>query len=357
MAEGQQQPPQVPNDNDGDVQQLPQVLDDHAQNPTGVRQCRYCREEVTGTFVATAEGLFARLMPTPIVEYTGLEYKGPLIRPCRCKGSSMYVHAECLRSWRYSQDGSGTIFYECGSCGYRYKFGRLTRGQFFHSWAIQLTATIIAMIGIVFAMGWLADPILNFWFEPEEASNVKKGYDYLQKAEESTGIPLLHHQWWILHFFKGVSSLGVLGFIQTILSASPFTWWNLRAGGLAGGRNRRERNSGTMVFVIVVGFIAFLIVGRGRKLAVLLMHLLTIIRLYSNWSELGARELSMRLVIIFLNITKMTTNKIKIRASVDSHDTTVCIAIFHSACAAKIPSPLFPSFSILDLLFIGIAHS
>lgn len=255
------EPPQVPvpDGNAGDEQQPPQpeVLDDDQEN---VRTCRICFAEDTGTFQQTTTGFLARIMPQPIVQYTKWEYLGPLIKPCRCKGSAMYVHTECLRSWRESQPNEPRYF-ECGSCHYRYKFGRLTRGQIFKSWSIQLAFTIVTMLGIVFVMGWAADPILNFWFEPGDVSDMKSGYGYVK-------------QWWLLHFFKGVSSLGVLGFIQTILSASPFTWWNLRAGGLTGGRNRRERNSGTMVFVLVVGFIAFLVVGGNSILSFVVYFLM-----------------------------------------------------------------------------------
>lgn len=330
MADGPQQLPQVeapddgpaqqesqqvpgPADNDGDEPQRPQVIDDDEQNP--VRQCRNCYAEETGVFKQTYEGFMARVMPRPIVEYKEYQYLGPLIKPCRCKGSNMYIHTECLRSWRET-NANNEQFYQCGTCRYKYQIGRLTWGQIFKSWTIQLAFTIVVMIGIVFVMGWVADPILNFWFEPEDVLNMKSGYGYFKHR-------------WLLHFFKGVSSLGVIGFIQTILSASPFTWWNLRAGGLAGGRNRRQRNSDSMVFVLVIGFIAFLIVGRYSTLQ--LVHLLMmIIRLYFNLLELGARELLMWWVIPFLITTRRTTNKTRLRTFVILHPNPLISGLYTS---------------------------
>lgn len=49
---------------------------------------------------------------------------GRLLSPCRCRGSSKYVHEECLNSWRRIS-ANAKSYYECNTCGYKYKFRRL----------------------------------------------------------------------------------------------------------------------------------------------------------------------------------------------------------------------------------------
>ena len=49
---------------------------------------------------------------------------GRLLSPCRCRGSSKYVHEGCLNQWRIISANSKS-YYECNTCGYKYKFRRL----------------------------------------------------------------------------------------------------------------------------------------------------------------------------------------------------------------------------------------
>ena len=42
-----------------------------------------------------------------------------LISPCRCSGTSKYVHKTCLQRWRY-QDINSTAFYKCMECNEEY---------------------------------------------------------------------------------------------------------------------------------------------------------------------------------------------------------------------------------------------
>ena len=42
-----------------------------------------------------------------------------LISPCRCSGTSKYVHIECLRRWRY-QDVDAPGFHRCMECNENY---------------------------------------------------------------------------------------------------------------------------------------------------------------------------------------------------------------------------------------------
>lgn len=90
------------------------------------RQCRICLEHVLPTYHAPPENLPGFLQSrTPRVTYES-EDGGRLLRPCQCKGTAMYVHEECLQAWRYSDAGlARRNFYECPTCGYRYRLQRL----------------------------------------------------------------------------------------------------------------------------------------------------------------------------------------------------------------------------------------
>jgi hypothetical protein len=42
----------------------------------------------------------------------------PLINPCKCAGSTKYVHRQCLLKWRTMKEGTHA-FYRCEICHYR----------------------------------------------------------------------------------------------------------------------------------------------------------------------------------------------------------------------------------------------
>ena len=51
------------------------------------------------------------------------EEAGPLIAPCRCRGSVRLVHASCLNEWR-AASANPLSFERCETCGYAYKTQR-----------------------------------------------------------------------------------------------------------------------------------------------------------------------------------------------------------------------------------------
>ena len=67
--------------------------DDLSQQKNKLYQCRICLEEE--------------------------ENLDKLISPCRCSGTSKYVHIECLKQWRY-QDIDAPGFYKCMECNEDY---------------------------------------------------------------------------------------------------------------------------------------------------------------------------------------------------------------------------------------------
>lgn len=120
------------------------------------RTCRICLETVEPTFhtpkapePSTLGGLFPGGLPgggttaeEPFVSYDS--ESGRLIRPCKCKGSSRYVHEECLQQWRHADPSYGRRnFWQCPTCGFRYRLERLQWGNWISSTGEFLAMTLV----------------------------------------------------------------------------------------------------------------------------------------------------------------------------------------------------------------------
>ncbi|TGO40495.1 hypothetical protein BHYA_0036g00280 [Botrytis hyacinthi] len=225
------------------------------------RLCRICLETVEPTFENPTEGIASMLNPTPRVTYKSEDPElGRLMRPCKCKGSQRYVHEGCLTAWRYTNPGSKN-YYECPTCHFRYHFHRMKWGHWISSALTQLCLTLAILFVTIFVMGFVADPIINFYLDP---------YDTVFSFPSMGGNgPALHivdteANTWAEHLLKGLASLGMLGFVKIFFAMSPLSWWNVRQTGLFGGgraragtgRNRLENISWTLV---IIGIGAFLV--------------------------------------------------------------------------------------------------
>lgn len=92
------------------------------------RQCRICLETVQPTYHTPSEHLPGIFQGAPNVTYESEE--GRLIRPCKCKGSSKYVHEGCLQAWRYSDRSMGRrTYWQCPTCGFQYRLARMGMGR------------------------------------------------------------------------------------------------------------------------------------------------------------------------------------------------------------------------------------
>jgi hypothetical protein len=112
-------------------------LTETALTPSGKywrpRTCRICLEQVLPTFVPPNEHLPGFLAGLPYVSYES--ENGKLIRPCKCKGSSRYVHEQCLQQWRHSDRTytSRRHYFQCPTCEFNYSLERLTWARYISS--------------------------------------------------------------------------------------------------------------------------------------------------------------------------------------------------------------------------------
>ncbi|OAX79744.1 hypothetical protein ACJ72_05932 [Emergomyces africanus] len=229
------------------------------------RTCRICLETVPPTFEPASENLPDFLQSTPRVTYESSDPElGRLIRPCKCKGSSRYVHEGCLNSWRHADPAySDRNYWQCPTCDFQYRLERMRWGRWITSTATQLVLTAVILLIAMFLLGFVADPIINLYIDPFDTI-LSRLYD--PDATEKVFFPeedVPATTTWTEHFFKGLASLGVLSFVKVIFALSPWQWWNLRNSGLVGGGRRpaatgRDRAASVSWIVLLIGVVTFL---------------------------------------------------------------------------------------------------
>ncbi|KAF7716351.1 Uncharacterized protein PECH_000134 [Penicillium ucsense] len=200
------------------------------------RTCRICLDMVLPT-VQPSDFLHR---PRVVYESSDPEL-GRLLRPCKCKGSSRYVHEGCLQTWRHADPRYGRRnYWQCPTCGFQYRLERLTWARWISSPGTQILLTIGILLFTMFLLGFVADPIIEFFLV--ELDDLPLDVDDFDTSRSS----------WLAHFVKGLASLGLLSFCRAMLLMSP---WNLRmatGGGRSSGRDRMRW------LMIVVGVGTFL---------------------------------------------------------------------------------------------------
>jgi hypothetical protein len=193
------------------------------------RTCRICLEEVPATVTMYPPGLPVQFQ-TPNVEYKNSDEYGRLIRPCQCRGGMRYIHELCLLQSRV-EGGRASAKWQCPTCLHKFSFQRLNAQRILESRTANAGITVVVLVVMMFILGFIADPLINLYFDPYETIAHSDYWQHidLNEVEDPSG--------WVGHFTKGFMTLGLVGFFKTLL-ANPFNWWNLRPGGMMGGRVR-----------------------------------------------------------------------------------------------------------------------
>lgn len=224
------------------------------------RTCRICLEAVHPTTEiddSAAGGLFTSRTR---VKYVSEDAElGRLISPCKCKGSQKYVHEGCLRAWRQAAPLSDRNYWRCPTCQFQYRLERLRLGSWLSNWWTRGALTVLIMVVTIFILGFIADPIINFWLDPL-GSIAGTIAEVVTDIEAMEPIEADEPATWSNHFIKGLLSLGLLGFVKSFLAMSPWHWFRI-SGGLGSGRRRgtgRDRLENINWVLIVVGIITFM---------------------------------------------------------------------------------------------------
>ncbi|KAL1647425.1 hypothetical protein SLS58_002754 [Diplodia intermedia] len=224
----------------------------------GPRTCRICLETVLPTFNQPSENLPSMFQSEPDVTYESEE--GRLISPCKCKGSSRYVHEGCLQSWRHADPSYGRRnYWQCPTCGFRYHLERMAWGRWISSTATQISLTLTIFLVATFFLGFIADPIINLYLDPVGTvvplGGSSSSYEHLAHEDEPEG--------WSFHFVKGFASLGILGFVKYLL-VSPIRIFRVGSGGLGGsnrGNTGRDRLANISWGVVLIGVATVIYAG------------------------------------------------------------------------------------------------
>ncbi|KAL9131196.1 MAG: hypothetical protein Q9217_000798 [Psora testacea] len=225
------------------------------------RTCRICLETVQPTFHTPSDTLPEMLQPAPNVTYESSDPEaGRLLRPCKCKGSSKYVHEACLQAWRHADPGYGKRnYWQCPTCGFKYRLKRMTWGRWISSTSTQIVLTVAIFLLALFFMGFVADPIINFYAEPYSIfTSPRTLKTKIEPIFTDDDVPT-----WTEHFVKGLASLGLLGFVKVLVTLSPWNWLNVRGSGIMGGTGRsgntgRDRLANISWLVVLIGVFTFL---------------------------------------------------------------------------------------------------
>ncbi|KAF2143255.1 uncharacterized protein K452DRAFT_357610 [Aplosporella prunicola CBS 121167] len=217
------------------------------------RQCRICLDTVLPTFHPPTEHLPRMFRSAPHVTYESEE--GPLIRPCKCRGSARYVHEGCLEAWRHADPSYGRRnFWQCPTCGFRYRLERMTWGRLISGTAAQVGLTLAVFLLATFVLGFIADPIINFYLNPYGSFlPLDDADDYVAPVE---GLP----EGWSFHFVKGFATLGLMSFLR-LFPTNPLRFFALRSRGGATvrvGNTGRDRLGNVTWLVILIGIATFL---------------------------------------------------------------------------------------------------
>ena len=231
------------------------------------RTCRICLDVVNPTFHPPSENVPAIFQASPSVTYDSVDPEaGRLLRPCKCKGSSKYVHEGCLQAWRHADPDYGKRnYWQCPTCGFRYRLERMQWGRWISSTTTQIVLTISIFLLTLFLMGFVADPIINLYVDPLSILSSAPLSRVGAKIE-----PLLtddDEPTWTEHFVKGMASLGLLGFVKVIFALSPWHWLNVRSSGIVrggqSGNTGRDRLASISWIVVIIGVVTFLWVGHA----------------------------------------------------------------------------------------------
>lgn len=248
------------------------------------RQCRICLDTVLPSFSQPLDNVPGVFQPSSRVTYE--DENGRLLRPCKCKGSSKYVHEVCLQAWRHADPSYGRRnFYNCPTCGFKYRISRLGIGNmissisklYFNRYSdinnnfclgSQIALTVLIFTVTIFVLGFISDFVIDVCLDPWGSLwrgvtlQGRQPIYYDDLADGPSG--------WIEHFSKGFASLGLLSFFKAML-ASPIQLWRTNVGGGRGRNTGRDRLGGMTWVVIMIGALTFMLVSSFIQAHVVLL--------------------------------------------------------------------------------------
>lgn len=231
------------------------------QRRYGPRSCRICLDTEHPKFPTDTSTTFGFASTSSRPTYVSDDPElGRLLSPCKCKGSQKYVHEGCLNAWRLANPTAARNYWQCPTCKFSYRMARLHWAAALSSKVTQVGLTVVILILSIFALGFIADPLFDLWFDPfgtvtDTISSVINDIEAVREPDWEP--PTTWHE----HFAKGFFSLGLVGLVKTMFASAPWHWFNLRTYGMGGGRRQgtgRGRVENMSWVFILIGAVTFL---------------------------------------------------------------------------------------------------
>lgn len=228
------------------------------------RQCRICLEKVKP--IVEAFDPFGWIVRVRYVSEN--PRMDPLISPCVCKGSQKYVHAHCLRMWRWGFPNQEN-YWKCPTCKFRYDLDRLDYAAWIKFQGVQMVLVSLIFAAGLFILGFFGnflmrlyfDPFGTFWDAVYESTERILGSS---SGSRLVGVPTPMEQndaSWSYHFIKGLAALGIVGAYGIVYKHG---WRVLFYNGGGFGRGKRSFYRGGRLEAVnwtVISFGAVIFIG------------------------------------------------------------------------------------------------
>lgn len=167
------------------------------------------------------------------------EAGGELIAPCLCKGSSKWIHRDCLNHWRVSGTNPRALT-NCCECGFQYHIrlervysgdGEARRRSFLRRLAGQTLLAFLGLQAFIVAAGFLVraldsqEHLVKFWLSPQDP-----GYDKFQAGTYREAWQ--HHK--LVYYLAGLLVfLAAVGIVASLAACASTcfgvgSYWNVR---------------------------------------------------------------------------------------------------------------------------------
>ncbi|KAI1388876.1 uncharacterized protein F4822DRAFT_261104 [Hypoxylon trugodes] len=216
-----------------------------------VRKCWICLAEVEATYEQQGAN------PTPTRQYID-EDGERFINPCICRGSVKWCHEHCLRTWMELNERA----WRCSRCMHPYELEPISLAEWLKRPSAAFGLTNLIFLIAVFTLGFVGNLIIGIWLDPL-GTMAGAGSHMAREAENppSGHASLPGEGGWIEHFLRGICALGLLGFLVKFVTVSPWSWFNMRTGGLIASARAGTgpwRIEHTNLIFVIIGIFTFL---------------------------------------------------------------------------------------------------
>lgn len=143
---------------------------------------------------------------------------GRLISPCKCTGSTRYVHIQCLQTWRLNNENIDN-FYRCDICHYEYDLRRVKIASVLLSPVTRTIFTVGLLNIMAFGFGYVAKPLLATMLTDEDIEFILRSPNLLLKQfGVNIRRRIITRDSLAEHHILGTAAIGTIGFFKVSLS-------------------------------------------------------------------------------------------------------------------------------------------